>query len=169
MFDLLKSLKQDEAAARRRAVDRYRDLLLRGDSASEADRAEIQSLMAELGKTTADVEADLLALDSRQKLKSLVDAEPQRETASREARAAHAEFAAQVEAHVKSLRAKLEAKLLSMNEQERLYHAARRAIPMLTNLERANWELFGLAKPETGPRPFGPGNPYVPPTTAGGT
>jgi hypothetical protein len=144
MHNLLEKMKRSDAEQRQKNVARYRTLLEKGDSASEAEQTEIAELARTLGKNIADVEADLRAVDSRRRLQALVALEPEREAKMRNSSAAHKKLSDETERTINELKENLTRSMLQTNELERQWGESRRAANPLAELERKHWELFGL-------------------------
>jgi hypothetical protein len=159
MFKMLDKLKNSEAADRRERITRYAELLMIGDAVTADQIAELKTLMDKLGFDSKRAEADARALAERKRLSILVAAVPAREAAQIDHARQHAALAASTEKSIRALSDALARSLSELHRLERDHFGARRAEPMLDELDRINWEIFGLEEPSkgpTGPIPFNP-------------
>lgn len=156
MFELLKKLRNGEAADRVELLARYRDILHAGDKATDAQVADLKKIMAALGYDSARVEADARAVTDRKRMKEIARLEPTRETKFRTLHQEHTALVESTEKEIKRLKDELIAHQQKTNAAETDFHGSRRAREKLKELERLNWELFGLDEPADAPRTFQP-------------
>jgi len=156
---ILEKLKMADAADRRKRLARYAEILKRGDAASADEITELQAIAAALGFDTARVEADARAISDRAHFVKMLKSLPEREKSKNATSAALTKHLDEMQATTQKLDNERVKLLNARNAAEAAYFAAARCERLLKELDRKNWELFGIAEPAD-PDPFSRSEPY---------
>ncbi|MGD0766686.1 MAG: hypothetical protein ABSB42_00525 [Tepidisphaeraceae bacterium] len=163
MFKMIDKLRGAVETARATTLRRYAEILALGDAAAAEQIGELQELMKQLGFDTNRALADAKAISDRAHYLQMLSSVPEKEKAKNATAAAfkkHLDEMARIENELHSTREKL---MAERNRAESAYFAAERCRRLLQELDSKQWELFGIPQP-TPPQPFGPNNPYEPPS-----
>ena len=156
---ILEKLKMADAADRRKRLARYAEILKRGDAASADEITELQAIAAALGFDTARVEADARAIAERAHFVKMLESLPERERSKNATSAALTKHLDEMQATMQNLDNERVKLLNARNAAEAAYFAAARCERLLKDLDRKNWELFGIAEPAD-PDPFSRSESY---------
>ena len=144
MHQLLQNVKNATAEIRTKNLARYRELLVKEDSATEAESQEIAELAVALGKPTSEIEADLRAIHRLAELEKFYAREPDLKVKYDAAKKDRDTFINKMLETVEQLKARRDELVKVCNDAEMRYHGSRRSINEIREIKRTHWELLGL-------------------------